>query len=301
MNVDLSIVIISFGDPDVLFKSLGRSIRQLQKLQNISHEIIIVDNFSTLEYRNKFLSRANRFSIFHLKFILNPGNPGFGVACNIGARQASGSVLWFINPDAWVNDLSDLDSLLDFTAKESVGAVSTICKLHEGSLAQMPRVKMTAQYLFLSNMRIGSLYRNIKGKELFPPIILVINSLLRLSKSFRDYDSSYDTVSHIQETDIVGGSSFLIQRSLHEAMGGFDEDYFLYDEDYDYCLRLKRLGKHNFIHPGAQVAMHVSGTIHQVSNSIIHRHKKASRLLFIRKHFNGPWKLLLLFQCHLFW
>ncbi|MDM7958636.1 MAG: hypothetical protein QUV04_02615 [Synechococcus sp. WH 8007] len=160
---------------------------------------------------------------------------------------------------------------------------------------------MSPQYLFLSNLRIGRLFRQMKSNPYLNWIASVLSRFLSFSKSFREYNNSYSEVDQICETDVIGGSSFLVQRRLHILAGGFDEDYFLYDEDFDYCLRLKRFGKTNFIHPGAQVAMLVSGTVHQISARTIQRYKKRSRLLFINKNFKNPWKLLLSSQCKLLW
>ncbi|MDM7958637.1 MAG: glycosyltransferase [Synechococcus sp. WH 8007] len=114
MSIDVSLIVVSFGDPEVLFNSLGRSNEHLKRADSLGYEIIIIDNFSSEEYRTAIVDRLKNYRDESTRFILNTKNLGFGASCNIGAREAKGKFLWFINPDAWIEDLSGIKSLLAF-------------------------------------------------------------------------------------------------------------------------------------------------------------------------------------------
>ena len=91
--------------------------------------------------------------------------------------------------------------------------------------------------------------------------------------------------SYWRETDVrqevawVSGAALLIERAAFAALGGFDENLFLYKEDEDLCLRLRRAGGHVIYEPGAVVR-------HQ--GSVVANRQEAlarSSSYFFAKHF----------------
>lgn len=61
-----------------------------------------------------------------------------------------------------------------------------------------------------------------------------------------------------QPTDWVAGASMIIRRSVIDAIGGFDENYFLYFEESDFCWRARRAGFSTWYVPESRV-MHILG------------------------------------------
>lgn len=57
----------------------------------------------------------------------------------------------------------------------------------------------------------------------------------------------------IEDTDYVSGAAFFVKRQVFEKIGFFDERYFLYYEDADFCIRAKRAGFKVFYVPTALV------------------------------------------------
>lgn len=92
--------------------------------------------------------------------------------------------------------------------------------------------------------------------------------------------------SKICEIDFVSGAAFVIRRSVLEKVGLFDEGYFLYFEEPDYCLRAKRAGYRSFLIP-CSVAFHKSASSTKKIGVFAYYHYEKSHLRFIVKHFTG--------------
>jgi N-acetylglucosaminyl-diphospho-decaprenol L-rhamnosyltransferase len=94
------------------------------------------------------------------------------------------------------------------------------------------------------------------------------------------------------EVDWVSGSCFLMRRDAFEAIGGFDEAYFMYAEDVDLCWRVRQAGWTVAYEPGALVT-HVQGaSTDRHPYWMIAEHHKAL-LRFARKTTTGRKRLLL--------
>ena len=92
--------------------------------------------------------------------------------------------------------------------------------------------------------------------------------------------------------DWVSGACFLVRRADYEAMGGFDESYFMYVEDVDLCWRLGRSGRRVAYVPTAEV-VHLQGTstAHHPYRMILEHHR--SLLRFAARSSEG-WRRALL-------
>lgn len=67
-----------------------------------------------------------------------------------------------------------------------------------------------------------------------------------------------------QPVDWVSGASMMIRRSLFDALGGLDENFFLYFEETDFCLRAKKTGFATWYVPESRV-MHIAGQSSKVT------------------------------------
>ena len=106
--MDLSIITVnyrSWGHLQTAFDAL------LPEFPFGKWEIIVVDNESDVDLFDEFESRYD-----DIKFIANPINSGFAFGANLGAAEAKGEQLIFMNPDVIV-DRSDVVALLDEKAR----------------------------------------------------------------------------------------------------------------------------------------------------------------------------------------
>jgi GT2 family glycosyltransferase len=90
----------------------------------------------------------------------------------------------------------------------------------------------------------------------------------------------------------ISGSCMLARRSALAEVGGFDEGFFLYEEDVDLCVRLRNAGWQVVFTPSAEVVHHLGVSMATDPwRSRLEYHR--SHLRFYRKH-NGPLQTLLL-------
>ena len=104
------------------------------------------------------------------------------------------------------------------------------------------------------------------------------------SKFFAGYNMTYLGLNKTHEIDALGGSFMLIRREIGKRLGWWDEDFFFYGEDIDFCFRIKEIGYKIYFVPEYK-ALHykgVSSGIKKVSESISKATKETK--LFATKH-----------------
>jgi len=193
--MELSFIIPNYQSQAYLEKCLFSLVKNLS---NINYEIIIINNDPT----PLLLTQPHP----QTTIIQAPANLGFAKACNLGARQAKGKILFFLNPDTELlsNDLSNFLPLLE---QKNVGILAPQLLTTEG----LPQPYSS-------------------GKKITPLRTLLQNIFKQ--KPFFSIEPQW-----------VSGAAFLIKKNLFEKLGGFDENFFMYFEDVDFCLRLGKFGK----------------------------------------------------------
>ena len=151
-----------------------------------------------------------------LRFIANPDNPGFALACNQGASALSQpqDAAWvaFVNPDCMV----ETDSLV--------------------------RLRNHARQLD-GNALIGADLvgedglRDPAARRRDPDFAAMLRSA-----AARRLDVPADVARSLQQVDAVSGALMLLARVLFERIGGFDAGYRLHAEDLDLCRRVRDAG-----------------------------------------------------------
>ena len=188
-------------------------------------------------------------------------NLGFGAACNRGAAQGQAPYLLFLNPDTVVQP-GALDAALRAFRPE-IGLVG---------LRQLDGA--------------GQIRRSCSR---FPtPLAFWVRALgLDRLARFAAYGPFMADWAHDESraVDQVMGCFLLMPRSLFEALGGFDERFFLYYEDVDLALRAFRQGRRSWFETQGTIGHRGGGASEQVparrlSLSLL------SRLVYARKHFS---------------
>jgi len=278
----LSIIIVNFNDSDIAIVSLKKSLAILDQYLNDQYEIILIDNCSTDDSLHNLRHLPCQYR--QVKIYSSGYNGGFGYGCNYGARHAESDLFWFLNHDAWITEISSLKSLFTLMEKKSTGAVGTLVFTQEGLLTPQAGGTLSFKYVLGSSFRVGSVYRGlpIKYRE-------IVDFLLCKSKTFSTYRSSLHSpsTSSYEHVTAVGGASFLIRKDVYCEVDGFDENFFLYDEDGDLCLRLNKAGYSNYLfNPIAVHTINHSSTS-KINKFLLKRIKLKSRHLFVKKHFDG--------------
>jgi N-acetylglucosaminyl-diphospho-decaprenol L-rhamnosyltransferase len=163
------------------------------------------------------------------------GNLGYGAGINLGARSLAPEIEWVLitNPDVRLGPHA-LETLLEVAAAEpTAGAVG-------------PRIVEPGGDVYPSARELPSLRTGV-GHALF--------ANLWLSNPWsRRYHGDYRASSERwRETGWLSGSCQLVRRSAFDAIGGFDDSYFMYFEDVDLGDRLTKAGWRNLYVPTASV------------------------------------------------
>ena len=209
----VSVVIVNYKVPDFLcqtLKSLAGS--------DEACEIIVVDNAS--EDASKSLVSS---SFPDAKWIGLKRNIGFGKACNVGARAASGTYILFLNPDTIV----------------SAGTIRTLANHLESNAhigACGPRI-LNADGSFQTPCR-RSFPTPVNALAYFTGL----SRLFPSSKTFGAYNLSHLDPLESCKVDAVSGSCIMIRSELFNAIGGFDPAFFMYGEDLDLCAQVAKAG-----------------------------------------------------------
>jgi N-acetylglucosaminyl-diphospho-decaprenol L-rhamnosyltransferase len=207
-----------------------------------------------------------------LILIRNSVNTGFAAACNQGARAGSAPYLLFLNPDTVL--LPDtLRSALSFMGSEA-GAPYGIC----GGL------------LLESDGSPGL------SASRFPTLANVVTGTLGLQRIVRRWVAPRHLPAQelmtCRPVDQVIGAFFLVRRSLFDRLEGFDERYFLYYEEVDFCRRAAALGAPAYVLTDAKL-VHVGNVSAKNSGGRALFYSLRSRTLYARRHWSTAAALIL--------
>lgn len=212
-EIKLSIVIVSYNSAEYISFCLDSILNSSFE----SYEIILIDNQSkdrTPDFVN------NNYP--EVRVIANKKNNGFAAACNQGAKLSHGSFLLFLNPDTIIFPDTLEKCWNQYNNLDNPGALGA--EMFDGQ----------ANYLSVSARKK-------------PNVLGAIQQLLipfRLNKNA--YHQELD-LNEIQKADILTGAFIYISKERFELVNGFDEDYFMYAEDIDLCMKLLKRGFNNYI------------------------------------------------------
>jgi GT2 family glycosyltransferase len=173
--------------------------------------------------------------------IVQQENRGYGAGLNAGIRVAAGRYVLIVNSDAWLVD-GALGRLVAFADEHPEAAVVAPRLLNpDGSLQRSVRGfptlwRLATEYFFLRKLA---------------PRSRVLNAF---------YAGGFDH-DEAREVEWVMAACFLVRREAVDAVGLFDEDFFMFSEETDLLYRLHLAGWKVWFLPGAE-AVHVGGATH---------------------------------------
>ncbi len=98
-----------------------------------------------------------------------------------------------------------------------------------------------------------------------------------------------------RQVTFLTGCAMLVRREVFEKIGLLDEDYFLYGEDVDFCLRALRAGFKLLYVPSAKVWHKIETIAKDRTSPFVLYHMARSRIICLRKNFSWPYFLYGLF------
>lgn len=234
---------------------------------------VVVDNAST----DKSLQSLDDVQLPHT-IVRNERNRGFAAACNQGAKDSTANYLLFLNPDTRLSTgaLAGPVAFMDRSEHGHIGILGI--QLVDGNGRVLPTCARfpTPTRFFYAMLGLDRFLPRV-----FPPHFMV---------EWDHRDS--------REVDQVMGAFFLVRRSLFEALGGFDERFFVYFEEVDLSVRARAVGWRTFYLSDFQ-AYHRGGGATERIRPMRLFYLLRSRILYGYKHFNR-WTATLLTLSTLF-
>lgn len=250
----VSVVTVSYNTREDLLRSLA-----CLETVALPLETIVVDNASS-----DGSAEAARRRFPAARVIENPENLGFSRANNRGLREARAPYVLLLNSDAEVRPgaVETLAALLD--GRSEVGIVGPRTLSTDGTVQVCFGPALTP----LGEWRQRRLVRGVRARR---PAALARAEQLGRSE---------------HEPVWVSGACMMARRAALEAVGGFDEGFFLYEEDVDLCVRVRAAGWRILYAPRAEIVHHLGRSIESSpSRARIEYHR--SHVRYYRKH-NGP-------------
>jgi N-acetylglucosaminyl-diphospho-decaprenol L-rhamnosyltransferase len=258
-TAELAIVVVNYNAGDYL----GRCLDSLEALRgDITTDVLVIDNASR-DGSGEAAVASRRWA----RLIANPDNRGLSAAWNQGIRETKASYVLFLNPDA---------------------------ELWRGTLASYLRIAREHEETGI----VGPLVRDPDGRVYpsgrpFPSLIdavghAFLGSLVGTNPFTRRYHMAGWDRSSEREVDWVSGCCMLFPRAALEAVGGFDEGFFLYGEELDIATRLREAGWRVLFIPEVEV-LHEIGVSTGRSRRMLLMHS-ASIYRYYAKHRVAGWR-----------
>jgi hypothetical protein len=251
----VSIIMVVYMTGDALSESVARVLAD-----PLVDEFVIVDNGSSSAEASHLCALADRDD--RVVLLAGHGNVGFARGANLGARRASGEMLIFLNPDAF---------------------------LQPGCVAGLVRAIENRPIPSLVGGRVLNAdrteQRGARRGDITPmTALLSLSSLAKRVPGLRRFDVHWENDAapdQVVPVPTVSGACICMRREDFNALDGFDEGYFLHVEDVDLCWRVRGAGGQVLFHPKAEV-VHLGHTS-QTSPLKVEFHKGMGLARYFRK------------------
>lgn len=247
---DVSVLIVAYQARDMTLDCLEDVFTHTA---DVSYEVLLIDNGDD----GTEASVARRFP--QVRIVPSRGNIGFAGGNNEAARHARGTHLLLLNPDTRLHD-------------NAIGALYRCARRH-------PDCGAWGGMTFLPGGR-----RDASSTQIGPSLLTSLFNAIGLGRRrLGGIPDHADAPAHVK---VLSGAFLMIPRAVWEQLGGFDESFFLYNEEVDLCLRIRRdLNRPLMMTPDARIT-HLVGTGKAMSPKRIMAMMQ-SRMHLDRKH-HGP-------------
>jgi len=249
--MSLSVLIVSYNNESRL--------RQCLASLDEATEVVVVDNASPDGSADMVRREFPR-----VKLVALADNRGFSAGVNTAARNATGDVFLILNPDTVIEP-------------GTFERMQSVMRAHpEAGAFGFRQVDEQGNY----QLTIGP-----------PPSIVLELVRQQVQRRIDVGDHRLGAwidrfLGRTRRVPWVGGSVILLTRTAFEAVGGFDESFFLYFEDLDFCLRLRATVGPILYEPSVTVT-HIRGASMKRTPELASKAYRQSQILYWRKH-RGP-------------
>jgi GT2 family glycosyltransferase len=229
---DLSIVIVNYNTRQLLDDCLASLFAAEQPVGGA--EIIVVDNDS--RDGSQAMVQAKYPAV---QLIASEVNRGFSAANNLGTAVASGRTVLFLNSDTRVAAKALTEPVEYLLNHSDVGA-------------------LTVRLIYPNGERDPDNHRGFPTPWNAICHFSGLNRLFPNDPRYNGYFQSYQNMAETHAVDVIAGSYMLMPLALCRELGGWDETYFFYGEDIDFCYRIRQAGYQIIYYPHVEV-LHYKG------------------------------------------
>jgi N-acetylglucosaminyl-diphospho-decaprenol L-rhamnosyltransferase len=195
--------------------------------------------------------------------VIEQENAGLGAGSNAGMRVASGDYFLLLNSDAWA-------------VGDAVERLAAFAEEHPEAAVVGPRLLNPD----------GSLQPSVRG---FPTLwrlateYFFLRKLAPRSRALNAFYGSRFAHDEVREAEFLMGACLLVRRQAADTVGLFDEDFFMFSEETDWCYRFRQAGWNVLFTPEAEF-VHVGGATTARNWGPMYREQLRGHLRFMAKH-----------------
>lgn len=246
MKYDLVIQLVNYNTKKYLVDCLNDVIKDLQN-SKINYVISVLDNNSNDDLKDlEEIYKDKKVFFYYSK-----KNLGFGGGHNFLAKKYNAKYVLLLNTDLKFIESNSIKRLYDFLIEN-----------------YQNNVKVVGPKLVMKNGK-SQPFDHGEFKGIFGKITNWIGN------------TYWKNRDEILECSWVSGAVFMVEKNVFDEIGGFDENFFLYKEEEDLCLRLREKGYKVFYNPLVKV-LHFGSVVAKKSKFMKNSHK-----YFIDKHFKN--------------
>lgn len=256
--IDISVIIVSWNVRDLLRRCLASLTAGSESTQA---DVWVVDNAS-----HDGSAAMVRAEFPHVRLIENTANFGFTRANNQALARCQGRFILLLNPDTEVaaGALKTMAAFLD--ANADVGVVGPQLVFPDGAVQSSRRRFPSLATLFVEST--------------------ILQRLWPQSAIIRCYYVADRPDSETQDVDWLVGACLMVRWEAVEKAGLLDERFFMYSEETDWCLRIKRHGWRVVYLPAARV-IHYEARSSAQTPAAQHIYFQGSKVAYAAKHFGA--------------
>lgn len=261
----LATVIVNFRTADLTLRAVEAL---LPEIDGIDGEVYVVDNdsgdgsFERLSEEVESRQWSGRVSV-----VRSERNGGFGYGVNLGVRRTLQSprpprYIYVLNSDAFPNPNAVRELIAVLEQRPEIGIVGSDVRAMVGENR-------------VGAFRFPTLFSEFEGTIKLGPV----------SRLLQRWIVSAPAPTESREVDWVSGTSFMVRREVFETVGLFDDGFFLYFEEIDFCKRTRDRGFKNVFVPRSSVR-HIGAVSTQMENNDrpMPEYWFASRRRYFTKH-----------------
>jgi len=217
-----------------------------QHLAAVPYEWIVADNHSQEDLSAKLPDAI---------YLRLPENYGFARANNLAAQKSQAPHLFFVNPDTLI-----IENLLPpLINAMQIAAVAGPKVLNEDGSIQLS----------------------------FGPFLSIYNEFIQKKRMAQEKSPELQQWIRSQGQffpDYVSGCALMIDAEIYRAIGGFDENFFLYEEDVDLCKRIHDLGKRVVYIPSVAIVHGRNKSVRKIPDRASREYRKSQRYYYKKHH-----------------